>query len=116
MSRYHDVFAPGSMLALSHACGDKLPADVVTQAVDLCAQSDITIVSRARDEIGTTTEQRPRAPPEVVDAGAVDRWSYSGLPTRSRRAPTAIVLTNAAVAVLWGSAPPRSASVRPSGC
>jgi hypothetical protein len=51
MSRYHDVLAPGSMLALSHASGDKLPADLVTQAIDLFAQSDITIVSRTQDEI-----------------------------------------------------------------
>jgi endoglucanase len=45
-------------------------------------------------------------------------WSYSGLPSGSGAQPATtsrIVLTNAAGAVLWGSAPPRSASGCPSG-
>lgn len=45
-------------------------------------------------------------------------WSYSGLPSGSGAQPAntnRIVLTNAAGAALWGSAPPRSASGSPSG-
>jgi len=44
-------------------------------------------------------------------------WSYSGLPSGSNAQPantSRIVLTNAAGAVLWGSAPPRSAPGSPS--
>jgi len=45
-------------------------------------------------------------------------WSYAGLPSGSGAQPANtdhIVLTNAAGAVLWGSAPPRSVPGSPSG-
>jgi endoglucanase len=44
-------------------------------------------------------------------------WSYSALPSGGAQPATTdhIVLTNAAGAVLWGSAPPRSVSGSPSG-
>ena len=51
MRRYHDALAPGSMLALSHASGDSLPADIVAQAINLFKRAGITIVSRTRQEI-----------------------------------------------------------------
>ncbi len=47
---YHDRLAAGSMLAATHASGDTLDPEVVTEAIALFQQAGITVLSRTADE------------------------------------------------------------------
>ncbi|MPZ84680.1 MAG: hypothetical protein GEV28_31565 [Actinophytocola sp.] len=50
LRRYHDRLPAGSMLAATHATGDTLDPDVVTEAIALFQQAGITVLSRTAEE------------------------------------------------------------------
>jgi hypothetical protein len=77
LSRYHDQLAAGSMLAASHACGERLGPERIAAGRRILADAGIAAVSRTRDEFAALLGPwRPDSDGVV----ALNWWRPEGVP------------------------------------
>lgn len=77
LSRYHDQLTAGSMLAASHACGERLGEERIAAGRRILAEAGITGVSRTREEFAALLGPWRPDPDGVV---AVNRWRPECVP------------------------------------
>lgn len=77
LSEYHARLAPDSMLAASHACGERLGPEIVAAGRQILADAGIAGVSRTREEFAALLGPWRPDPDGVV---AVNRWRPEGTP------------------------------------
>jgi hypothetical protein len=77
LSEYHARLAPGSLLAASHASGERLGPDLTAAGRRILAEAGITAVSRTQDEFAALLGPWCPDPDGVV---ALNWWRPEGVP------------------------------------
>jgi hypothetical protein len=77
LSEYHTRLAPGSMLAASHASGERLGPELTLAGRRILAEAGITAVSRTQDELAALLGPWRPDPDGVV---ALNWWRPEGVP------------------------------------